>query len=413
MKFIVVEIKERDTFVLYDVVNKGVCCCSKYTLNQLVKDYKCEVVGFDVSSNKVVACGLDGTPRKTQPTSLCDDLTKRSAVTIAKGLPESKYPRNKTERAESLHKQCSGSYTLHTQSVTTDSGLVTLTEGDIKRFTLPSNESFVGLVVFEAEPVPVKSSLYYRSGSGLFLFVSGQIHGIQNTYKSITSCRIDANTRTYLQNVFEAYRQLAIFKNNILNLNKERDAELSHINAKYNEKIKDAKTLFEAKKFEILKLAISNFLTYPQMQSFLDKHLAGKLSYRLRPAFINELPVGYLNSASFGELEYTYCYDNNLKAWVLNLSTDFYVRAYPPEMSDSAYFYIECDGNASLGNKSLWDRLLANLCNAVDTSLGGENKCSVSLCDKGYIITYTKEFVFKSAFNVTEKDFYEFLHKIH
>ena len=40
MKFIIVEVKGKDLYTIYDTEHKGVCCCSMYTLKQLVKDYK-------------------------------------------------------------------------------------------------------------------------------------------------------------------------------------------------------------------------------------------------------------------------------------------------------------------------------------------------------------------------------------
>lgn len=100
MKFIVIEIKDKDLFTIYDAENKGVCCCSAYTLKQLLNDHN-EVLGCKVVNGKlnVFECDLAGNKRSKKASDCCKDLTKRSASTIEKGLLESKYPRIKTERS--------------------------------------------------------------------------------------------------------------------------------------------------------------------------------------------------------------------------------------------------------------------------------------------------------------------------
>ena len=99
MKFIVIEIKDKDLFTIYDVEHKGVCCCSAYTLKQLLSDHN-EVLGCQVVNGKlnVFECDLDGNKRSRKASNCCTDTTKRSAVTIEKGLDEAHYPRLKTER---------------------------------------------------------------------------------------------------------------------------------------------------------------------------------------------------------------------------------------------------------------------------------------------------------------------------
>lgn len=101
MKYIIVEKKNRDLFVIYDTTNGGVCCCSLYTIKQLVNDYHATIIGFN--GNKVVECDLDGNVRNKKAPSMCEILTKRSASTIIKGLDEKHYPRTKTVR------RCTGS----------------------------------------------------------------------------------------------------------------------------------------------------------------------------------------------------------------------------------------------------------------------------------------------------------------
>lgn len=96
----VVEVKSNDLFVLYDVECGGVCCCSKYTINQLMQDYGAKVEGVTVTPKgiRVQEVGLDGKVRAKKAPIICEDEIKRSAVTIIKGLDEKHYPRVKQER---------------------------------------------------------------------------------------------------------------------------------------------------------------------------------------------------------------------------------------------------------------------------------------------------------------------------
>lgn len=101
MKFIIVEIKDKDLYTIYDVENKGVCCCSMYTLKQLVKDYKCKIIGLR-SKNGKLYCeerNFDGTVRKRKAPCICQDETKRNAKTIVRGLGEKDYPKETKGRA--------------------------------------------------------------------------------------------------------------------------------------------------------------------------------------------------------------------------------------------------------------------------------------------------------------------------
>lgn len=97
--FCIVEKKDKDLFTIYDTENKGVCCCSLYTLKDLVKQ-GCKINGFCFKNGKVSIqeVGLDGTPRVKKAPIICEDTTKRSAVTILKGLDEKHYPRVKQNR---------------------------------------------------------------------------------------------------------------------------------------------------------------------------------------------------------------------------------------------------------------------------------------------------------------------------
>lgn len=101
MKFIVVEIKQKNLYAIYDADNKGVCCCSAYTLAQLQAAGH-TVIGFSTDAAgklHIKECGLDGKPREKKAPVMCTDETKRSAGTIARGLDEKYYPRVKQERS--------------------------------------------------------------------------------------------------------------------------------------------------------------------------------------------------------------------------------------------------------------------------------------------------------------------------
>lgn len=103
MKFAIVEIKEslKDTYVIYDMENKGVCCCSSYTIKQLIENNH-TVYGAKYNDNgrlKISEVDLQGNLRTKKTGIICKDTTKRSMVTITKGLDEKHYPREvKTKR---------------------------------------------------------------------------------------------------------------------------------------------------------------------------------------------------------------------------------------------------------------------------------------------------------------------------
>lgn len=99
MVFYIIEIKARDLYVIYDAQNQGVCCCSLYTIKQLT-DMGHSVIGYDPTRprNCVFEVDLNGKPRQKKAPIACEDETKRSAVTIARGLDEKHYPRIKQSR---------------------------------------------------------------------------------------------------------------------------------------------------------------------------------------------------------------------------------------------------------------------------------------------------------------------------
>lgn len=120
MHFRIVEIKNNDLYVIYDADNGGVCCCSKYTVNQLLNDYKQQIDGVTLTAKgiNIQEVSLDGVIRAKKAPMICEDTTKRSAVTIMKGLSEKHYPRVKQER------RSTGSYVKVAVVCTTDSKYV-------------------------------------------------------------------------------------------------------------------------------------------------------------------------------------------------------------------------------------------------------------------------------------------------
>lgn len=104
-------------YVIYDADNGGVCCCSKYTVNQLLNDYKQQIDGVTLTAKgiNIQEVSLDGVIRTKKAPIICENTTKRSAVTIIKGLSENHYPRVKQER------RSTGSYVKVAIACTTDS----------------------------------------------------------------------------------------------------------------------------------------------------------------------------------------------------------------------------------------------------------------------------------------------------
>lgn len=103
--YIILERKGSDLFVIYDMQTKGKCCCSLYTIKQLV-EMGHSVYGYRVINGRAVIdeCTINGEVRVTK--KVYDiDLTKRSASTIIKGIKLTKEEKesirnNQKEREE-------------------------------------------------------------------------------------------------------------------------------------------------------------------------------------------------------------------------------------------------------------------------------------------------------------------------
>lgn len=94
MEFVVIEKRDNDRFVIYDIENKGSCCCSKYTMKQIIDAghtiYGVRYNGENIGVNDIVPLLKNGQPRqRMEHYSLVPD-TKRSAVTILQGLTPSR-----------------------------------------------------------------------------------------------------------------------------------------------------------------------------------------------------------------------------------------------------------------------------------------------------------------------------------
>lgn len=99
MNFCIIEKKDKDLFVIYDTENKGACCCTGYTIKQLMEKHNVQGATMKNGRLNVIEVDLDGKPREKKAPNCCDDLTKRSASTIEKGLDEKHYPRVKQNRS--------------------------------------------------------------------------------------------------------------------------------------------------------------------------------------------------------------------------------------------------------------------------------------------------------------------------
>lgn len=89
MKYVIIEKKDADRYVLYDAENKGMCCVSKYTLQQL-RDDKHQIVGLNsttgsVKTGDITIMTLDEKVRMKNVTYEVAN-TKRSAATVEKGI---------------------------------------------------------------------------------------------------------------------------------------------------------------------------------------------------------------------------------------------------------------------------------------------------------------------------------------
>lgn len=235
MKFIVIEIKDKDLFTIYDVEHKGVCCCSAYTLKQLLSDHN-EVLGCQVVNGKlnVFECDLDGNKRSRKASNCCTDTTKRSAVTIEKGLDEAHYPRLKTERK------------LDTTSLTNETRKikgVDLHINDVKRFDL--NEGTVTGMVLE---LPVTDSTY--SSMKIYSLDKGVISLYVSHIIDIKATRLTEEKRKIYDRIAADNVKLASLQKQYKSVRDEWTREEQKLREKYGKKSNDLQQ--EVQKMQML-----------------------------------------------------------------------------------------------------------------------------------------------------------------
>ena len=235
MKFIVIEIKDKDLFTIYDVEHKGVCCCSAYTLKQLLSDHN-EVLGCQVVNGKlnVFECDLDGNKRSRKASNCCTDTTKRSAVTIEKGLDEAHYPRLKTERK------------LDTTALTNETRKikgVDLHINDVKRFDL--NEGTVTGMVLE---LPVTDSTY--SSMKIYSLDKGVISFYVSHIIDIKATRLTEEKRKIYDRIAADNVKLASLQKQYKSVRDEWTREEQKLREKYGKKSNDLQQ--EVQKMQML-----------------------------------------------------------------------------------------------------------------------------------------------------------------
>lgn len=235
MKFIVIEIKDKDLFTIYDVENKGVCCCSAYTLKQLLSDHN-EVLGCQVVNGKlnVFECDLDGNKRSRKASNCCTDTTKRSAVTIEKGLDEAHYPRLKTERK------------LDTTALTNEKRKikgVDLHINDVKRFDL--NEGTVTGMILE---LPVTDSTY--SSMKIYSLDKGVISFYVSHIIDIKATRLTEEKRKIYDRIAADNVKLASLQKQYKSVRDEWTREEQKLREKYGKKSNDLQQ--EVQKMQML-----------------------------------------------------------------------------------------------------------------------------------------------------------------
>ena len=234
-KVIVIEIKDKDLFTIYDVEHKGVCCCSAYTLKQLLSDHN-EVLGCQVVNGKlnVFECDLYGNKRSRKASNCCTDTTKRSAVTIEKGLDEAHYPRLKAERK------------LDTTALTNETRKikgVDLHINDVKRFDL--NEGTVTGMVLE---LPVTDSTY--SSMKIYSLDKGVISFYVSHIIDIKSTRLTEEKRKIYDRIAADNVKLASLQKQYKSVRDEWTREEQKLREKYGKKSNDLQQ--EVQKMQML-----------------------------------------------------------------------------------------------------------------------------------------------------------------
>lgn len=283
MQFILIEIKGKDLFTIYDVENKGVCCCSAYTLKQLLSDRN-EVLGCQVVNGtlNVFECDLSGNKRAKKAPNCCSDLTKRSAVTIEKGLDETHYPRLKAERK------------LDTTTLMNETRKikgVDLHINDVKRFDLQEG-SVTGMVL----ELPATDSMY--SSLKVYSLEKGIVSIYVSHITDIRSTRLTEEKRKVYDRIASDNVKLSSLQKQFKSIREEWTREEQKLREKYGKKSNDLQQ--EVQKMQAImndhmnKIAckMSTVLSEEYVKEQIEKSLGNKMY------FLYKGDRGYINRDS-------------------------------------------------------------------------------------------------------------------
>lgn len=403
MKFILVEIKDKDLFTIYDVKNKGVCCCSAYTLKQLLSDHN-EVIGCQIVNGKltVFECDLDGNKRVRKASSFCDDITKRSAVTIERGLDERHYPRVKSERKS---KQNDVSFIIKDMSNREH----ILHINDIKKFIKKDTSEFIGQVVS------------YDIQNKMLLVISEEFGRLslrpEFTIIDIKSCRLSDSKKKFFNKFSKYNEQYYNSSIELFNVKNQYQKEQQDLYNRYSAKIRNIEDRLKeltTKSVQIIENnALNNnvILTIDLIKKLTKETLGDKLAY------FYEGNIGYISrskSNTRGLLNVQVSNDSNKLVFCFYISIDCredrsWIR---DNIADEEY-----DGTLSIntdvytGEKAAkyWSKMYTNLHKGIKKFSYG---CRGDI-DKGY---YSKDFILEYSFpcknGITKDDLMKLLSKI-
>lgn len=356
MKFIVVEIKQKDLYTIYDADNKGVCCCSAYTLAQL-QALGHTIIGFNtVAAGRISVkeCGLDGKPREKKAPVICTDETKRSASTIARGLDEKHYPRVKQERnsTQSINTVNLAGLPQYKVAIRNQQTIL-MRVGDIFKFDVCSqgNAKEAGEI---SEIVCVIIKIYEFSDT---LVPSGKCHEIHVITKtgeylrfsakcviSANSCRLSQNIRQTLYAVAENTETERIIHQQEQELRDSKQAELKSVTEKYQckfEKLSNQATQLQQQRQILCNTLMqdSGIVSVEYMQNYIKKHYAENLQYQICRRTVDDC-----NAETYGTFDVYIGYNKQRAAWLINFIADIPQRTSYRELREKPYFYEEYDG---------------------------------------------------------------------
>lgn len=352
MQFIIVEIKQKDLYTIYDVENKGVCCCSTYTLAQL-QSAGHKITGFTVNSDGkygVKECGLDGKPRTKKAPIICADETKRSAVTIAKGLDEKHYPRVKQERSGEAADKTVVTTAQTYNVVIAKNQVVPMRVGDIFKFGLQTERNeqlteFVGVIT----DVHTYNAFGNQDDQRYVLSVVTKdglsVANINaNQVLFVNSCRLTPDVRNALNNVADAVLKHTELQKQYNQIREEQRQEERKIHDKYaprydklNAKMQNQ---VQQKTSAMEKLMLLNgTIDGRYMQEYIKQHYAERLAYKICRRMYDD--CGASDTGSFAVSVY---YDRKKSAWRFGFYAKIEQRSSYMTLRSKPFFYEEYDG---------------------------------------------------------------------